>query len=167
MRKTQKVAYLGVLAVLALGFSYVEFLIPFEAIGIPGVKLGLANLVVMLALFTCGVWEAVTVSAVRILLTWLLFGNFTGFLYSLAGGALSLALMILLQKLAFFGEVGVSVAGGVAHNMGQLAVAVFLLRTAALWYYLPVLLIAGVVTGAVNGVLLRLVLPRIARLFQQ
>ncbi len=162
MSKNKKIAMLGLLTAIAFGLSYLEFLIPFEAlVGIPGVKLGLANLAVMAALCLLGVSEAALVSLTRVLLAWLIFGNFTGFLFSAAGAALSLCVMWLLRKTRLFGTVGVSVAGGVCHNLAQLAVASLLTDAAALLYYLPVLLLAGVLTGALNGALLSEILKRI------
>ena len=162
MKRNEKIAYLGILTALAFGFSYVEFLIPLDAIGIPGIKLGLANLVVMAVLYLFGPLDAALVSLVRIVLAWLLFGNFTGFIYSICGGVLSLAVMILVKKIDFFSEIGVSVCGGVMHNIGQLTAAAFMIGFRAALYYLPVLVIAGTLTGALNGVLLKIILPRLA-----
>lgn len=161
MKKSRKIALLGLLIALCFGLSYIEFLIPFTALGVPGIKLGLANLCVMAALYLMGLKEAASVNLIRIILSWLIFGSFAGFLYSLAGGVLSLALMALLKKSGAFSPVGVSAAGGAAHNLGQLAVAMFLTEAGALWYYLPVLLISGVLTGAVNGIVLTAVLSRL------
>lgn len=162
MKKSQKIAYLGVFCALAFAFSYIEFLFPFQIPGIPGVKLGLANIVVMAALYLFSPADAAFVSAVRIVLAWLIFGNFAGFIYSLCGGALSLVLMTLVKKTDFFGEVGVSVVGGAAHNIGQICAAVFFVGGAAL-SYLPILVISGVVTGAINGAVLKLILSRLKR----
>ena len=161
MKRNEKIAYLGILTALAFGFSYVEFLIPFDAIGIPGIKLGLANLVVMAVLYLFGPLDAALVSVVRITLSWLLFGNFAGFIYSICGGVLSLAVMILVKKTDFFSEIGVSVCGGVMHNIGQLTAAAFMIGFRAALYYLPVLIIAGTLTGTLNGVLLKIILPRL------
>ena len=149
---------------LAFAFSYIEFLIPFDMTGIPGIKPGFANLVIMAALYMLGLPYAAAVSAFRILLSWLIFGNFTTFLYSLAGGVLSLLLMFVLKKFKVFDEAGVSVSGAVFHNAAQLAVSA-LITSGAVMYYAPVLLISGVVFGVINGLLLKLVIKRTEKLF--
>lgn len=161
MTKTKKIALAGLLAALAFGLSYIEFLLPFDAVGIPGFKLGLANLAVMLALYRLGSGEAAAVSGVRLVLSLLLFGSVTGFLYSVAGAVLSLAGMIVLKRTNRFGVPGVSVAGGVLHNAGQTLCAMVILGTAGIVSYLPLLLITGAVTGAVNGGVLFMILKRI------
>lgn len=160
MKRSEKIAYLGIFTSLAFAFSYIEFLFPLDTFGIPGVKLGLANIVVMAVLYLFSPLDAAIVSLVRIILASLLFGNVAGFVYSLCGGVLALAIMILIKKTDFFGEIGVSVLGGVFHNIGQLIAAAFVVGGAA-FSYLPVLVISGVVTGAVNGVLLKLILPKL------
>lgn len=160
MKQSKKIAYVGIMTALAFGFSYLEFLIPFEAIGIPGLKLGLANLVVMAALYMFGLPYAAFISLVRIVLSWLLFGNFAGFIYSICGGVLSLAVMVLVKKTDFFGEVGVSALGGVSHNIGQLTAAAFIIGFKPALYYLPILVLAGTLTGTLNGVVLKIILPR-------
>ena len=164
MKKTKKIAVCGVMCALAFAFSYIEFLIPFDMIGIPGIKPGFANLVIMAALYMLGLPYAAVISFVRIVLSWLIFGSFTSFLYSLAGGVLSLFLMFLLKKFKVFDETGVSVSGAVMHNAAQLAVAA-LITSEAILYYMPVLIIAGVVFGVINGLLLKLVIKRTEKLF--
>ena len=161
MIKSRKIALLGLLTALCFGLSYIEFLIPFTALGVPGIKLGLANLCVMAALYLWGLPEAAAISLIRIILSWLIFGSFTGLLYSLAGGVLSLAVMVILKKTGVFSPIGVSAAGGAMHNVGQLAVAMFLTEASALWYYLSVLLLYGVAAGAVNGIILTALLSRL------
>ena len=161
MKKTRKIALFGLLTALCFGLSYIEFLIPFTSLGVPGIKMGLANLCVMAALYLAGLPEAAAVSLIRIILSWLIFGSFSGFLYSLAGGVLSLGLMAVLKKCELFSPVGVSAAGGAAHNVGQIAVAMILTETPALWYYLPILLLSGVAAGAVNGIILTVILARL------
>lgn len=146
-----RVAYFGVFVALALIFSYVESLIPFH-IGIPGVKLGLANLIVVIALYKSDVKTALLLSVIRVLLSGFLFGNLASILYSLAGGLLSLAVMALLKRREGFSVIGVSVAGGVFHNVGQLIVAAIVVQTYSIAGYFPVLLVAGVLTGFVIGV---------------
>ena len=160
MTKTRKIAILGLLTALCFGLSYIEFLLPLSRLGVPGIKPGLANLCVMAALYKFGLKEAAGINLIRIILSWMFFGSFTGLLYSLAGGALSLFAMAVLKKTGLFSTVGVSAAAGAAHNVGQLAVAAAITDASALWYYLPVLLSAGAVFGAVNGVILGVILER-------
>lgn len=148
---TKKVAYFGVLLSLSLILSYVESLFPF-GFGIPGVKLGLANLVTMIALFCLGVRRAVLLSVLRVILSGILFGNMFSVVYSLSGAAVSLFVMILLKKTKRFSILGVSIAGGVAHNIGQIVLATFLMENKAFFYYIPVLLIVGTVTGMLIGI---------------
>ena len=146
------VAYCGVLTALAMIFSYVETLIPIN-FGVPGVKLGLANLVVLSGLYYLRPAQVLAISAARIVLTGFLFGNGVSILYSLAGGLLSFCVMLLLRKAGGFSPAGVSVAGGVSHNIGQLLIAMLVLRTIHLAWYLPVLLVSGAVTGLLMGLL--------------
>ena len=156
----KKTAYLGVFAAVAIIFGYVESLFPFFA-GIPGIKLGLANLAVLFILEKYTWKEAALVSAVRILVIGFLFGNMFSILYSLAGAALSLAVMTLMKKRAGFSILGVSVSGGVFHNIGQLIIAALIVENTAFLYYAPVLIISGVITGLLIGLLTREVLKRI------
>ena len=146
-----RVAYFGVFTALALIFSYVESLIPIQ-LGIPGVKLGLANLIIVIALYKMRLSEVFLLSIVRILLSGFLFGNYFSILYSLAGGLLSLAVMALLKKAGDFSVMGISMAGGVFHHVGQLVVAMMVVETFSVGYYLPVLLVAGLMTGFLIGV---------------
>lgn len=158
-----KVAYFGVFTALALIFSYIETLIPFQ-FGIPGVKLGLANLIIVLALYKMGVREAFLLSVVRVLLSGFLFGNYFSILYSLAGGLLSLAVMTLVKKDSGFSVMGVSIAGGVFHNVGQLITAMLVVETFSVIYYIPVLLIAGMLTGLLIGIVVNEMLKRLVNL---
>lgn len=148
----QKVALYGVLIALAMVLSYVEMLIPLP-VGIPGVKPGLANLVVFLALYTMTAREALLISMVRILLVSITFGNGSAFLYSMAGGILSFLVMWIFQKKDFLLPAGVSIAGGIAHNVGQLLMASVILENGAVFTYLPVLLAAGCITGGIIGII--------------
>lgn len=150
--KARRVALYGMLTALAFILSYVESLVP-VTLGIPGVKLGLANLVVVIALYTLDLKGAFVISVVRIVLSGLTFGGLFSMLYSLAGGLLSFAVMAILSRKKLFGTVGVSVCGGVAHNIGQLLVAMAVLETESVWYYFPVLLISGSVAGVLIGLL--------------
>ncbi len=163
-QSVRKLALLASLLALAFGLGYLDVLIPLDGLGIPGIKLGLANLAVLAALYLLGWPQAALVSLVRILLFWFVFGNFTAFLYSLCGGILSLAVMALFRKIKLFDEVGVSISGAVVHNTGQLLMAWFLTGTAAVWWYYPVLLAAGALAGALIGLLFRIVHGRVAKL---
>ena len=146
----ERTAWIGVFTALAMIFSYIESVIPFN-FGIPGVKLGIANIVIVVALYRFSLPETAGISLVRIFLTALLFGNIMSLAYSLAGGVLSLTGMIICKRLNL-SAVGVSIVGGVLHNVGQLAAAMFILQNTVLVYYLPVLLAAGLATGFVIGV---------------
>ena len=149
---TRKTAYLGLFAALAIIFGYVETLLP-VFVGIPGVKLGLANLSVLFILYRYSLWEAAAVSFVRILIIGFLFGSLFSIVYSLAGAALSLVVMTLLKKRTDFSLLGISVAGGVSHNIGQLIIAMLIVENTTLIYYAPALLISGIVTGLLIGML--------------
>lgn len=158
-----RVAYFGVFTALALIFSYVETLIPFN-FGIPGVKLGLANLVIVIALYKMRLREAYLLSIVRVLLNGFIFGNYFSIVYSLAGGLLSLSIMALLRKREGFSILGISMAGGVMHNVGQLIVAMIIVETLSVAYYVPVLLISGLITGCVIGVVSGEMLKRLVNI---
>ena len=155
-----RAAYFGVFTALALIFSYIETLIPIQ-FGTPGIKLGLANLVVVIVLFKTGWKEALLLSVTRIVLAGFIFGSLFSIVYSLAGGVLSLGIMTLLARTGRFSVAGVSMAGGISHNIGQLIVAMLAVETYQVGYYLPVLLIAGLITGAVIGAVAGEVLKRI------
>lgn len=155
-----RVAYFGVFTALALIFSYVETLIPIN-LGIPGVKLGLANLIIVVALYKLPLQEVYLLSIVRILLSGFIFGNYFSILYSLAGGLLSLSVMALLKRRNSFSVMGISVAGGVFHNVGQMTVAMLVVETFSVAYYFPVLMIAGLVTGLLIGILSNEMLKRL------
>lgn len=155
----KKTAYTGLLVAVAFLLSYIENLLPL-AIGIPGVKLGLANLAVFAALYITNTKNALFVSIARIVLVSLTFGNTFSLIYSIAGGGLSFALMVLCKKFRIFSRVGISIVGGVAHNIAQIAVAICVLETPELIWYLPALLISGIVAGAVIGFVGALILER-------
>ncbi len=156
----KKTAFMGLFAATAIILGYVESLIPFFA-GIPGIKLGLANLAVLFILEKYTWKEAALVSVVRILVLGFLFGNMFSILYSLAGAALSLAVMTFMQKKSGFTVMGISVSGGVSHNIGQLAVAALIVENFGVLYYAPVLLVSGVITGLLIGFLTQEVLKRV------
>ena len=158
-----RVAYFGVFTALALIFSYVETLIPFQ-IGIPGVKLGLANLIIVIALYKMNLKETYMLSVTRVVLSGFIFANMFSIIYSLAGGLLSLTVMALLKKKGGFSIMGISIAGGVFHNIGQLIVAMIVVETFSVAYYVPVLLISGLVTGMVIGLVSGEMLKRLVNL---
>lgn len=151
---------MGLLTALAMIFGYVEAVLPIS-VGIPGVKLGLANIVIVFALYRLKPSEAFLINIVRIVLVSFLFGNLSVMLYSLAGGVASFAAMVVLKKTDKFSIYGVSIAGGVFHNAGQLITAMLVLETVSLIYYGPVLLISGLITGLVIGITAKEVLKRI------
>ena len=158
-----KVAYFGVFTALALIFSYVERLIPIN-LGIPGVKLGFANLIIVIALYKMSIKGAYILSVVRIVLAGFMFGNLFAILYSLSGGMLSLTIMCILKKTNKFSVFGVSMAGGVFHNIGQLLMAAIVLESVSIGYYFPVLLLSGLVTGFVIGVVSHEMMNRLKKL---
>jgi heptaprenyl diphosphate synthase len=148
---TKKLATYGMLIALAFIFSYIESQIPFMFV-IPGMKLGLANIVVLIALYLLGTRSAFALSIIRVLLASLTFGNMSMFWFSVAGATLSFLVMALMKRLKGFSIVGVSVAGGVAHNIGQIMVAMVVLSEVMV-YSLILLIIGGTITGAVIGVI--------------
>ena len=154
---TKTIAHIALLSSLALIFSYVEAIIPYNP-GIPGIKLGIANVVTIIALYKFSWKDAVAVSVIRIVLAGLLFNGIFGMLYSLAGAAVSLIGMILLKKTKLFSIVGVSMAGGVLHNLGQLLVAAALIEDLRMFYYFPVLLFSGIISGIAIGIAATLIL---------
>lgn len=159
---TKKLTVTALLVAAALILSYVESMLP--SFSVPGVKLGLANVASVFALYTLGGTGAVFVSLVRVVVSGLLFGSAASFIYSAAGAVLSLCAMILLKKTGIFSVLGVSVIGGVAHNIGQLAAASAVMHTVGVMYYLPVLLLSGAVTGALIGIAGGVLVGRIGRL---
>ena len=159
MKKTKRLVLLAMLTAVAMILSYVESLLP--PVGIPGVKMGLANIAVIFALFRFGWKEAAALSLVRVVLVSLLFGSVGAMLYSLAGAVLSLAVMALLRRIDRFSTVGISVAGGVAHNAGQILMAMLILQTKQLLGYLPVLAVSGIAGGVLTGLAAALLIRRI------
>lgn len=157
--KTKKLTTLALLTAGAMILSYVESMLP--SLGIPGVKMGLANIAVIFALYRLGWREALGISLVRVFMVSMLFGSMGALLYSLAGAALSLSTMALLKHSDRFSETGVSVAGGVAHNAGQILVAIALLGNVRLVYYYPVLVLSGVAGGVLTGLTAAMLIKRI------
>lgn len=162
MNRNKKLANMAMLVALAMIFSYVESLIPIN-FGVPGMKLGVANLVTVTGLYFLEIPEVLAVSVLRVLLTGFLFGNGMSIIYSLAGGILSFLVMALMKRLKGFSVAGVSIAGGVSHNIGQIIVASIVVENLKLVYYLPALLIAGTVTGFVMGMISKKLLPIVKR----
>ena len=160
--RSQKVAFLGIFTALAMILSYIETLIP-SFVAIPGIKLGLANIAVIVILYKIGWKEAFAVSIIRVILSSLLFTTVLSMLYSLAGAILSLIAMILLKKINL-STITISVIGGVCHNIGQIAVAIFMTETAELVYYLPVLLITGTISGILIGLVGAITVKKMAKL---
>lgn len=148
----KKTGYLGIFLAIALICSYIETLIPLP-IGIYGVKLGLTNIVVVLMLYIIGAKESLAISVLRIILVGFMFGNAFSIIYSLAGGLLSFVVMFILKKTNKFKCISVSVTGGISHNIGQILVAAVIVKNYNILFYIPVLLIAGVITGFIIGML--------------
>ena len=158
--KTGKLTVMALTTALAMILSFIESQIP-AFVAVPGVKVGLANIAVVFALYKLGWKEAVAVSLVRVVLVSMLFGSLASMFYSLAGAALSLIGMGLLKMSGKFTEIVVSVAGGILHNIGQIAMACLILETDVLRYYLPFLLLSGTVAGVVIGVISAIMVKRI------
>lgn len=156
----KKVAFLGIFLALALVFSYIESWIP-NIFGVPGIKLGLANIVIVILLFRFGAGEAYGVSIARVVLAGFMFGNLASILYGMAGAMLSLTVMLLLKKTGKLKVIPISAVGGICHNVGQLIVAILVLENYRIAYYLPVLLISGLVTGILIGIVAQEVLLRL------
>lgn len=163
---SRKIAYLSMFLALALILSYVESLIPFS-FGIPGVKLGLTNVIVVWLLYLMGPGEAVGVSVMRILLAGFMFGNAFSILYSLAGGLLSFIVMYLLKHTDKLNVVTISITGGLFHNIGQLAIAAIIVSNYHVLYYIPVLLCAGALTGLLIGLISQEMILRLYRFMER
>ncbi len=161
----KKTVFYGMFLAAALVTAYIERLIPLNP-GVPGVKLGLANIVTMVLLYTVGLQAAAVITGTRILLSGILFGSGFSMVYSAAGAALSMAVMFILKKTDRFGATGVSVAGGVFHNLGQILVAMAVLETGSLIYYFPVLIISGTAAGLVIGIISGILIKRLYPVIQ-
>ena len=158
--KTKKIAVLALAIALAMILSFVESQIP-AFVTIPGVKIGLANIAVVFVLYKLGWKEAVLISLVRVFMVSVLFGTAVSLFYSVAGAVLSLTGMVLLRKTGLFSTVAVSVTGGVLHNVGQILMACLLLETNVIVYYLPFLILSGVIAGVVIGVVAAIMVNRV------
>lgn len=150
MNKTKKLVTLSMVVALAMILSFIESRLP-TFVPIPGIKVGLANIAIVFALYKLGKWESLVVSIVRVVLVSILFGNAVSLWYSLAGATLSLILMILLKSFTPLSTVTISTVGGIAHNIAQIGVACILLETDLITYYLPFLLISGTIAGIAVG----------------
>ena len=163
-KSTTKALTVGaMLTSAALIFSYIEFLIPIS-IGIPGIKLGFANIVVVYALYKLGPRHAVLVNLCRVLLSGLLFGSVFSTLYAMSGAVVSILGMIALKKTGLFTCAGVSMAGGVLHNLGQIIVAAIVVETSQIFAYFPVLVFSGIIAGAINGIITTIALQKTERI---
>ena len=169
---TKQIARIAMLVAVAFVLSYIESVLPLN-LGVPGVKAGFSNIVVVLCLYESSMKETIGISFVRILsivrvlLSGVLFGNYFSIAYSLAGGLLSLIVMVLLKRSVRFSTCGVSVAGGVSHNIGQIIVAMIVLQTEKIIYYLPVLLVSGVIAGVVIGLIASMLVKRLHPIFSE
>ncbi len=150
-KKAKKVAFLGVLTSVALVLSYLESILPPIWAAVPGIKVGLPNVVIIFLLYRFGVKEAAIVSFIRIFVVALLFGNVMTLAYSFAGALLSIVLMAICKKIKVFSVVGTSIVGGVSHNLGQILVAIFLFDTVQIGYYMIILAITGTIAGVFIG----------------
>ena len=163
-KKKKNIALLGLFAAAAIVLGYVESFIPVFA-AVPGIKIGLANLAVISVLYIFGLKEAAAVSLVRIIIIGFLFGNMVSIFYSLAGAFLSMLVMFLLKKWNRFSIIGVSIAGGVAHNLGQILLAMAIVETYSVIYYFPILMISGILAGIVIGIVGGIITKRISVIY--
>ncbi len=161
MSKTKKLTFLSLLAAVAIVLSYVEHLLPPIYAAVPGIKLGLANIVSIVLIYLFTVKDTFAVTIVRVLTVALILGNFMTLIYSITGALLSITIMLILKKLDCFSTVGVSIAGGVSHNLGQILVAIFITSTIEIGYYMIFLCISGIVSGILIGILGTLILKNI------
>ena len=150
-RHTKKLTLLGLLTAIALILSYVEAMLPPIFVAVPGIKMGLPNIAIIFVLYRFGLKEATAVSLVRLAAVALLFGNAMTLIYSLAGAVLSLTLMSLLKRSNLFSMIGVSIVGGVSHNLGQILVAMWLMETVEIGYYMIILTVTGTIAGILIG----------------
>lgn len=162
--KAKKLVFLAFCVALALALTYIESLLPLS-MGIPGAKLGLANIVTVFVLYACGASLAALTGALRIILSGFMFGNLFSIAYSLGGFILSFLVMVLLKKTNLFSRISISVAGGVAHNMGQLLVAACIL-SGYVFAYFPWLIVSGIISGLIIGIVSSLILARLEKIIR-
>ena len=160
LQSNKKIAYISLLIALSLIFSYIETLIPIN-FGIAGVKIGLANIISVIALYLFGITTTLFIVSIRVILSGFLFGNLFSIIYSLVGGLLSICIMYFLKKTNKFSIIGASIGGGVFHNVGQLLVAMIVINELKLYFYFPVLIISGVIMGSVIGIISSLIINRV------
>lgn len=165
-KETKRFAILSIMIGLSLVLSYVDSLIPI-VVTIPGIKLGLANIATIYVLYRLGTKEAIIVSILRVFLSALLFGTVVTLSYSIVGATLSLLVMILLKNMSSFHAITISIVGAVMHNMGQIGVAILIMSTKEIVYYLPILVITGVISGIGVGLLSILVLKYTQNIFHE
>ncbi|MBQ9071263.1 MAG: Gx transporter family protein [Clostridia bacterium] len=158
---TKRLTLLGLSVALAMILSYVEFLLPPIISAVPGIKLGLPNVIILYVFFKSGEVDAALVSAVRLFLSALLFGSFLTFLYSFAGALFSFLVMLALKKSKLFSTVGVSIGGGVFHNLGQIIMAIIVLGTREIGYYMIILTFTGTLSGFLIGILAAIMIKRV------
>ena len=154
----RKISVISLFSAFAILLSYVETFIP--SIGIPGAKLGLANIAVILALYLLDAESAIIINVVRILIVGFLFGSVASMAFALAGAFVSLTVMIILKKFFGFSIITVSIFGGFFHEVGQILIAFILIDSYSIFYYLPILLIVGIVTGLIIGLLAKVLYER-------
>ena len=160
----RRYSVLGLLTTVALVLSYVEAILPPIWSAVPGIKIGLPNIIIIFILYKTGLKDAITVSEIRLFLVALLFGNVMNLAYSAAGAILSLSLMTLCKKLNLFSTVGVSIVGGVAHNLGQILVAMAIFETSQIGYYMLVLAVTGTVAGVFVGIVASIIIKRFEKI---
>jgi len=161
---TKYIAFLGLLLAFAVAAGYFERLIPASVSAVPGIKLGLPNIAVIILMYIKNNKTAFTVNILRVILTGLLFTGIWGMIYGLSGALLSFIVMAILKKTDKFGAVGISAAGGVFHNLGQIIVAAFVVQNIKMFYYFPVLIIFGTITGIIVGYLAELIINRLNKI---
>jgi len=162
--RSYKVSYIGLMLAVAFVLSYIETLIPLS-VGIPGVKAGLSNIPIMVTLYTFGSVYAVVLACVKVILVSVTFGSMSSFFYSFAGAIISIMAMLIIKRIDLFSTRGVSIIGGIMHNLGQIMVAIIIVENMKLLYYLPVLIISGVAAGLGIGLIADLIVRRIGVLF--
>ncbi len=162
--KTKRLALLGILTALSMVLSYIELLLPPIWSAVPGIKMGLPNIITVVLIYSFPLRDAAAVSVIRVSLVSLLFGNAMVFLYSIAGAMLSLGVMAILKRLDMLSAVGVSIAGAVSHNLGQIIVAIIMLQTKEIGYYMIILSFTGTVAGIIVGLISSVVLKYFQKL---
>lgn len=162
--RSKLISYVALFTACGILFGYIEFLVPLP-IGIPGVKIGLSNIITVCSMYLMGPVVSLIILVLRVVLSGLLFGNLFGILYGLSGALISFLFMYFAKKINIFSVFGLSVLGGVMHNIAQLVVATILISQLKLIYYLPALLISGVLAGLAVGFLSRIIINRIKFLF--